>query len=241
MKFIKYPSKAQRPNFAVKLVADALNFRFGLDDLEPSDITVNLQDLVDRHSQDHGCVVIGIKDESVLAYEANAMTVSTRLSPHSRPQGSIKSSTPLSTYREAGGADMPLAYLLTPTKGCALEECTLYFFAEDKPMIITSEGSSLVAEDGPVIGVFLQTWLPISLEGDGSVNAGQATAFKVRAPEGAVVFLEATAGVLNRSRAINGDVVTLDANGLRSGETLRIKAGYRFWPSKVEKSYTVRA
>ena len=108
-------------------------------------------------------------------------------------------------------------------------------------MIITSEGSALVAEDGPVIGAFLQTWLPITLEGDGSVNAGQATAFKVRAPEGAVVFLEATAGVLNRSRAINGDVVTLDANGLRSGETLRIKAGYRFWPSKVEKSYTVRA
>ena len=57
------------------------------------------------------------------------------------------------------------------------------------------------------------------------------------------IYLEATAGVLNRQRVLldeNGQgSFALTAADLAPGETLRIKSGFRYFPGAFEKSVTV--
>ena len=56
---------------------------------------------------------------------------------------------------------------------------------------------------------------------------------------GGDIYLEATAGLLNRSRAKSGQRIQLDTRGLEAGEELVIKAGYKFWPGIAQKRIVI--
>lgn len=87
----------------------------------------------------------------------------------------------------------------------------------------------------PSLKLFLESWLPIEIKGPAKMKPDTIADFTIGAPEGAVVYIEATAGIINRMRARDGQKFSLETRGLETGEEIAIKAGYKFWPGVAEK------
>lgn len=236
MRHLKY----KRPESGERLVATLSggDLSFGLaPDAAKETFHVNLAETIERHSVDHGVIAIGKKGDAVFAVETTTVSVAYRSNPYLGAVGTNRRDTPLSVYREASGeTGCPVAYLLTPRKGCALDEATLYWFDSG---LTTVDGSPLKCPDAPIAPEFLRAWMPIEIEGPESVIAGSTASYRVVAPAGVDVYLEATAGVLDRSRVRNGETVNLVTLAATATGPAKIKAGYRYWPGKSEKSITI--
>ena len=87
--------------------------------------------------------------------------------------------------------------------------------------------------------LFLDTWLPITIEGPDTIAAGVKQVYTVKATPKAVVQLSADIGIINRSRVINGTNFILDTEGLNVGEEVTIKAGYKYWDGVSTKKITL--
>jgi hypothetical protein len=86
---------------------------------------------------------------------------------------------------------------------------------------------------------FLDTWLPINIEGPSTIQSGEKIEYVVSGPEKTTVYLETDIGIINRSRVISGKSFVLDAYGLEPGEIIKIKTGYKFWHGVSKKEITV--
>jgi hypothetical protein len=86
---------------------------------------------------------------------------------------------------------------------------------------------------------FLISWLPITITGPDTIAAGSVQEYTTVAPANTTVLLETDVGVINRSRVTNGRTFTLDTTGLEPGETVTIKAGYKFWAGASKKIITL--
>jgi hypothetical protein len=136
-------------------------------------------------------------------------------------------------------------YLLTPVRDCTLEDAVLVFHGVDnEPETPTKDQTThKLFVDGklqsppelPSLKMFLESWLPIDIKGPAKMKPDMIADFTIGAPEGAVVYIEATAGIINRMRARNGQNFSLETRGLETGEEIAIKAGYKFWPGVAEK------
>jgi len=201
---------------------------------------IDLLEVSRKFSQDHGVIAIGVENGEALIVETTAISVGLRGSPFVGTKGLERRDTPLGVYRTfCESNSFPICYLMTPTKGCDISDVTVYWFVNDGVTDIRVDGSALHADDAPIMPSFLASWLPIEVEGPSTIGPDARANFIVHAPQGAEVHLEVTAGLLNRNRARDGDTVVLTAYGVSAGTVARIKAGYKYWPSKVEHAITV--
>lgn len=246
---VSYPQQLR-----FSLDGDLLTYSFSLEEGEPSH-TVNLRDVVRDYSQDHGVIAIGDNKGRPVVVEVTTLSYANRSLRNLNEDGTAWRSSPLAAYRDVSSTFYPACMILTPFKGCDLDSCTLYFFGSPGTITypatnlspaatigqtqVSVNGEPLSAAPAPRLTEFLNSWLPISLVGGSQVAVGGSLALTVVAPDEPEVYLEALAGTLSRSRARNGDVVVLNAANLVPGTTARIKAGYKYWPGKIELSVDV--
>lgn len=238
-------------NVIAHIEGSIISFDVGINVSESSLLTVNLDEVVEKYSQDHGCIAIGKKDNSAFVLETTAITLYYRGSPFVDTHGTARRDTPLSVYRGAiGEQSYPVGYLMTPFKGCSLSDCTFYSFGssniKDIPVsegavvpegqatttgnvVFTVNGVSLDTPSVDLTPTWLNNWLPITLTGPASVATGEKASYTVNAPVGTTVYLEGIVGSIDRTRAVNGDIITFSAGSLPAGTTGRIKAGYKYW------------
>lgn len=250
MRLVKTVIQQFPMNAVIRITGTLLEFNIsGVGDA-PVWQSVDLANVIANFSQDHGCIAIGEKSGSLFIIETTAVSVARRTTPEINTFNTGRGDSPLAIYRSLGGGAYPAMLVMTPFKGCTLADCTLYFFDSSGETIYpaTSEsaattvgnvkleldGRPLRAVDVGKTSEFFSSWLPISLQGPAQAPANSSIALSVSALDGADIYLEATAGALNRSRARNGDVITLDSTGLPKGTQIRIKAGYKFWPGKSD-------
>ncbi len=250
MQFVKNVITQFPINSYLKLKGNVLDFNLSEAEDAQHWHSVDLYEVVQKLSQDHGCIAVGEKDGAQLIVETTAVSVDRRMTSSLNTFNTARGDSPLAIYRSLGGSAYPAVLVLTPYKGCELSDCTLYYFDSEGETSYQATNSSPAMTVGKVkfeidgravratevgkTSEFFNEWLPISLNGPGTIQLGGKADFTIDAHQNTEIYLESTAGTLNRSRAKNGDVVTLDAAGLSSGEIVRIKAGYKFWPGKVD-------
>ena len=128
----------------------------------------------------------------------------------------------------------PLVTVATPYKGCSIDEADIIVFMDNSVQPVGWEFTRQIQSFTPYVQQ--QFVAPITIAGPGTAQAGNAVTFQVVAPHAKqTIYLEATAGVLNRQRLSGSGSVRLDTTGLDSGETIKLKAGYRYWPGDAEK------
>ena len=237
-------------NASIEIEGTTLGFTIDSYGEPATPLVVDLAEIVAKYSQDHGVIAIGQKGDQLLVVETTAISVGYRGSPYVGTYNLARRDSPLAVYRSLGGPSYPAILLLTPYRGCALDDCSLFFFDSSETasypafdrvpsytygrVDISVDGETLVAQTVGLPPSFLSGWLPISLTGPTGVGAGGSISLVVSAPPGTEVYLEALAGSLSRSRARSGDVVTLSAIDLPPGTRVRIKAGYKYWPGKTD-------
>ena len=237
-------------NSDIHIAGSILSFKFWIENPPADAFTVDLATVVSELSQDHGVIPVGLKDDASFWVETISYSVLVRGPSKASPEGVVRQDTPLAIFKSLGGVGYPAVVVLTPFRGCSLNDCSLYFFgssgtgeypATDRTpacsygsVSISIDGSPLVAQTVGLLPQYLNTWLPISFSGGSEVPSGGSLALTVIAPDGPEVYLEATAGTLSRARARNGDVVVLHAADLPPGTRARIKAGYKYWPGKTD-------
>ena len=172
-------------------------------------------------SEDHGYILISGEQESNPAFSAEQVILTTYQSK----------SIPLQYKSDK----LRLAWLITPHKGCSLEDATLLLY-DDGQIDLSSLTINETVEDlryraFPVIGI----------DGPSTVSPGDSVSLSVtQAIPGAVIYLQTTAGVLNKSRLSSSGTVQITAQGLDSGDQIKIKAGYRHWTGDAEHIITVQ-
>jgi len=237
-------------NSDVSLDGSVLSFRSWLETKPADAISVDLSVVVAEISQDHGVITVGSKNGSLFAVQTTEYSVNVKGANQASSDGVVRQDTPIAVFRSLGGQGYPGVVVLTPYRGCSLNECSLYFFdssgtaeypaTDSSPACVygsvslTQDGAPLVASVVGLLPQYLATWLPISFSGGTQIPAGGTLSLTVVAPDGPEVYLEAMAGSLSRSRARNGDIVTLNAIELAPGTRIRIKAGYKYWPGKSD-------
>ena len=239
MNIIKTTLASYTGSATISLAGSTLTFSMPIGDEEAPVLVANLSEIISKYSQDHGVIAVGQKDGNLLVAETTAISVGYRGSPFVGEYNTARRDSALAVYRSLGVAGYPAIFILTPYRGCSLEECTLYFF-DSADFEVTVNGQPLAGQEIERLADYLATWLPISFTGPATVSVGQHAELTVSCPDNVEVYLEATAGILNRSRAKNGDAVHLDLSELSAGTVARIKAGYKFWPGKTDYAITVQ-
>lgn len=232
-------------------------------------ITYDLQDIINKYSEDHGCIALCVQGKrSVGPIATRGPTImwheTTRISyPYRTPMGKSYSSLyednySINTSANTSGAHniaspawaltevgnwVPLLFILTPYANCTVDEAIFIYHDTKNPDSLQVEvdidgkklDSSTVTEMKS-IKEFLQSWLPITFAVS---QTSKKTTFTVTADTQANIYLNSNAGVLNRSVAKSGQVVTLNTDGLSSGEEVTVKAGYKFYPNISKTVITV--
>ena len=227
----------------------------------------DLRDIIQKYSEDHGCIALCYSPKypgELIWHETTRFSCAERM-PSSRSYTSVMEigvsikDTPDSKGRHNAASPAfvlkqrldatPFLYLLTPARNCAVDDAVVVLPAVDSAPQASqsSQTSQQLFLNGnlqmpPVMAslkMFLEGWLPITISGPDQIQAGGTATYTIGAPPGTTVYLEASAGLINRSRAIAGQTFTLDASGLLADETLSIKAGYKFWPGVTSKKVTL--
>ena len=127
-----------------------------------------------------------------------------------------------------------LGYLLTPYKRCQLGDATLVL-RDDGCVDLSSVTFDAIASyvDNQFEPYRFFKW--IGINSPSSANAGSIVELQVTPPFSQPdIFLEATAGSLNRSRLNGSKTVLLNTTGLSVGDKIKVKVGYKFWPGESE-------
>jgi hypothetical protein len=209
--------------------------------------TFSLSDLIQKYSQDHGCIALfpqGMNDDSTfLAVETTQLSLPDKTKPN---EGYISQTTTEgkqfsgSPYSVVNGryASYAYLYILTPSINCSVDEITIVYRANN-PDVELNGVQQTGAQEIISMKNYLDTWLPISIDGAPTMTAGQSQEYTVTAPENTTVYLSADIGMLNRARVKNGSVFKLNTDGLEAGEVVTIKAGYKFWDGVSRKEITL--
>lgn len=126
-----------------------------------------------------------------------------------------------------------LFWLLTPYKGCTLNEATLLLY-DDGKLNLSELSIDLQVEERYL------AYQQIAIDGPTAVAAGGTISLDIlQAIPGTTIYLETTSGLLNRARLTNSNTVQFIAQGLEPGETVKIKAGYKYWSGDAEHFITI--
>ncbi|MFN4282442.1 MAG: hypothetical protein ACK4NA_07365 [Alphaproteobacteria bacterium] len=224
----------------------------------------DLSEVIEKYAEDHGCIALCYSPkfpDELIWHETTRFSYAERM-PSNRSYTSImeiglsvndtpnargrhNAASPAWVLKQRLGAT-PFLYLLTPVRGCSVEDAIVVFHgADNEPGTpeknrtthdILVDGKRTSPPPLPSLKMFLETWLPIGIDGPGQIDATTSADFHIAAPEGATVHLEATAGIINRSQARNGQRFTLDTRGLDAGDHIEIRAGYKFWSGVSSKT-----
>lgn len=172
-------------------------------------------------SEDHGYILISGEQESNPSFSAEQVILSTYLSK----------SIPLQYKSDK----LRLAWLITPYKGCSLEDATLLLY-DDGQIDLSS-----LTVDETVEDLRYRAFPFIGIDGPSTVSPSNAVSLSVtQAIPGAVIYLQTTSGVLNKSRLSASGTVQITAQGLDSGDQIKVKAGYRYWTGDAEHIINVQ-
>lgn len=207
----------------------------------------NISAILDQHSQDHGCIAIFpaqfTPDAPLIAIETTQLTLSTKTgvnmsqnTPETLP-GKQHAGSSFSVLSSKYGS-YAFAYILTPFKGCSKEEA-IFVYRDSINTNIMVDNQKIEGTKIDSLKLFLDTWLPITIEGPDTIAAGVKQVYTVKATPKAVVQLSADIGIINRSRVTNGTNFILDTEGLNVGEEVTIKAGYKYWDGVSTKKITL--
>ena len=257
MEFLKLTTNRTLTTNNISIIGDALtidvidetnNIEGGLGSTHATH-TFSLSELIATHSQDHGCIALfpkGMDSTEVspmLALETTQLSLPTKVSSNS--QNSILSATPgkhmsgspYSVINERL-ASYSYVYILTPTANCSAEDIIIIY--RDSPsanVTINGEVPNVSAIESTKI--YLDSWMPITINGPHAISEGSQESFSVTAPENAIVYLSSDIGVINRTRVTNGKSFLLNTDGLFVGETITIKAGYKHWHGVTSKTISI--
>jgi hypothetical protein len=170
-------------------------------------------------SEDHGYILVSSEQRDVPEFKADQVLFSTFYSK----------SIPL----QFGSDRFRLFWLITPYKGCSLEDATL---------LLTDDGhidlSELTVDE--YVDTRFRAYQPIVINAPQVIGCDQSVDIDiVQTIPGTSIRLEASSGVLNRTRLDRSGSVRLTAQGLDPGEQITIKAGYKYWTSDTEHIITV--
>ena len=197
----------------------------------------SLKELLEKNSQDHGCIAIFpaqyTPDAPLIAVETTQISFPSRTGVNlsqNTPEtmvGKQHAGSPFSVLSEKYGS-YAFVYILTPFKGCSANDVT-FVYRDTQNAVVTNNGNPVTSLKMSSMKSFLDAWMPIKITGPSSVNAGEKDTYTVTCPDNATVYLTADIGVINRNRIANNGTFTLDTSGLEAGEVVNIKAGYKFW------------
>lgn len=244
-----------------------IDARWKSKDKKPISQSHDLSEIIDRYSEDHGCIALCYtprsKDELVW-HETTRFTYSERISSdrsysslmqtglsiNDTPQkrGRHNAASPAAILKQRLDAT-PVLYLLTPARRCLVEDAIIVFHGVDPdPGIpeelrtthsLSVEGKVQAPPMMPSLKMFLETWLLITIDGPDMIPADEAAKFLLTNTHGGEIYVDATGGILNRSRANSGQRIQLDTRGLDAGDEIIIKAGYKFWPGISQKKIVI--
>jgi hypothetical protein len=222
--------------------------------------TFDLNDIVARFSEDHGCVALATNGmfNSLSWFETTRISNMYRMPANkafasdfalgeavksdSESEGRYNVASPAWVLKENGM--YPLLFILTPFSGCTLSDCTLIWKAiEGQPEMARFIVDGQDQENAAVIASIKQhmaEWLPITLAGPDTVAADGTAQYMISAEVPSNIYISASSGILNRSIAKNGQTLLIDARGLAAGEQIEIKLGYKWWPGASKKVVTVQ-
>jgi len=216
--------------------------------------TFSLSELISTYSQDHGCIALFPKAMHIGEMQDFMPMETTQLSLNERAggdPGSIQQKTtvtPAAAGKEYPGspwsvinsryASYSYLYILTPYAGCSVDEITIVY--RDSAPVVTKDSQEVTpAQSILSMKVFLNSWLPITVAGPDTITLGQTATYTVTAPANTTVYVSSDIGIVNRARVAPGKTFILNTDGLEVGETVTIKAGYKFWAGVTKKTITV--
>ena len=167
-------------------------------------------------AEDHGFILISSENRDDLAFKTEQVITNTYLSKINP--------------REYGADLVRLALIMTPAKSSTVEDITVLLF-DDGQIDLTD-----IQSDGYVSnGERVRAADSISIDGPAEAPAGAVISLQVEQPvAGTTIYLEATSGMLNRSRLTSSGTVLLNTEGLSAGESIKVKAGYKYWTGDCE-------
>lgn len=209
--------------------------------------TFSLSELIEKYSQDHGCIALfpkGMNDDSTfLAVETTQLSLGDKSRPNENyisqetTDGKQFSGSPYSVIN-GRYASYAYLYILTPSLNCGVDDLTIVYRANNPDVKLNGVAQSNEQEI-PSMKNYLDTWLPITIAGASTITTGEIQEYTVTAPENTTVYLSADIGVLNRARVKNGSTFKLNTTDLEVGEIITIKAGYKFWHGVSKKEITL--
>lgn len=227
----------------------------------------DLAKVIKTYGEDHGCIALCWSPkypDELIWHETTRFSCSERIASE-RTYSSIMEiglslkDTPTTKGRHNAASPSwilrqrldatALIYLLTPAKNCSVEDAILIFYdVQNDPdtaevdrtshrLLVDKKLQSPPALES--LKLFLETWLVIKIEGPEKAPPDTYVDLTANCTSGGDIYLDATAGLLNRSRAKSGQRIQLDTRGLEAGEEIVIKAGYKFWPGISQKKIVI--
>jgi hypothetical protein len=248
-------------SLASRLVLQGANLTVSLGPVDAANTaTFDLEEIVARFAEDHGCVALGTNSvtNGVAWFETTRISNIYRMPAgktfHSEfvlgeadkgdaeGGGRFNVASPAWVLKESGM--YPLLFILTPYAGCSLADCTLIWKAiEGQPDMAKFVVDGQDQANAPAISSIKQhmaEWLPITLTGPETIEADGSAQYTISCGTPSNIYITASCGVLNRSIAKNGQVLSVDARGLVAGDQIEIKLGYKWWPGASKKVVTIQ-
>jgi hypothetical protein len=206
-----------------------------------------ISELIQNFSQDHGCIAI-FPENFVLNAKMIAVETTQLSLPHKTGFNLSQNTSETLPGKQMAGSPFhalwnmygsyAFLYILTPHKGCNANDLSI-IYRDTSGVSISVNGAGINSTKINSTKMFLDAWLPITISGPDEIVAGETAEFSVSSVENVNIYVSADIGILNRSKVMHEGSFKLNTDGLEVGETITIKAGYKFWTSKSTKTITI--
>jgi hypothetical protein len=268
MKIFRIGRKLMPANSMVNLSAGILNVEVSwLNKDKRISRSYDLAKVIKAYGEDHGCVALCWSPkfpDDLIWHETTRFSCSERIASDRsytsvmetgpslkdtlNTKGRHNAASPSWVLRQRLDATSFL-YVLTPSRGCAVEDAILIFHdVENDPETplnnktrhrLVVDKKSFVPPALESLKMFLETWLVIEINGPEKAAPDTLVEISATGQSGGEIYIDASAGILNRSRAKSGQRILLDTRGLETGDEIVIKTGYKFWPGISQKKIVI--
>lgn len=172
-------------------------------------------DILDK-AEDHGFILISAENSAIPEFTIE-QTITSTSSSKINPR----------VYKSE---NLRFALILTPSKLSQPDDLTVCFWDDGQIDL------SNITLDGVVVpGERIRAADSIEFTAPEIAEAGQPVEILVSYPvPNTTIYLETTAGTLNRSRMNSAGTVLLNTEGLNPGDSIKVKAGYKYWSGDAE-------
>ena len=167
-------------------------------------------------SEDNGFVLISSKAETNLSFTVEQVitqTFFTKSNPRAFKDDLLR-----------------LALIWTPAKTSSTENISIFVF-DDGNLDVSSLD---VIQELDTVSEVTSTQ-SVSISAPSEVTAGKDVELSIQQHiPGTTIYLEATSGMLARTRITTSGIVLLKTESLLPGEVIKVKAGYKYWTGESE-------